>query len=133
MHITLSPIRSETPLTLHRAGDVLTVNGEVFDLSGIPEGATLPRGAVACDWLASDVTRVGGALVLTIQLPHGANAPEETRHPAALVLTANGPVSLPPYEIAAEEIALPEEIETPEQPPAPYALQPYDTPEESQP
>jgi hypothetical protein len=103
MQIILSPIRAETPLTLHRAGDVLTVNGEVFDLSGIPEGATLPREAVACDWLASDITRQGGSLQMTILLPHGANAPEETRHPAPLVLTANGPVALPPYD--AEEVS----------------------------
>lgn len=103
MQIILSPIRAETPLTLDRAGDVLTVNGEVFNLSGIPEGATLPRDAVACDWLASDITRIGGSLQLTMLLPHGANAPEETRHPAPLVLTTNGPVTLPPYD--AEEVS----------------------------
>ena len=103
MQIILSPIRAETPLTLHRAGDVLTVNGEVFDLSGIPEGATLPREAVACDWLASDITRIAGSLQMTILLPHGANAPEETRHPAPLVLTSNGPVTLPPYDV--EEVS----------------------------
>jgi hypothetical protein len=103
MQIILSPIRAETPLTLHRAGDVLTVNGEVFNLSGIPEGATLPREAVACDWLASDITRQGGSLQMTILLPHGANAPEVTRHPAPLVLTSDGPVTLPPYD--AEEVS----------------------------
>lgn len=103
MHITLSPVRADLPLTLHRAGDVLTVNGEIFDLSGIPEGATLPREAVSSDWLASDITRVGGALQLTILLPHGANAPEETRHPASLLLTTNGPVALPPYD--TEEVS----------------------------
>ena len=103
MQIILSPIRAETPLTLHRAGDVLTVNGEVFDLSGIPEGATLPREAVSGDWLASDITRIGGSLQMTILLPHGANAPEETRHPAPLVLTTSGPVTLPPYD--AEEVS----------------------------
>jgi hypothetical protein len=103
MHITLSPIRAETPLTLHRAGDVLTVNGEVFDLSGIPEGATLPREAVSGDWLVWPITRTGGDLVLTIFLPHGANAPEETRFPAPLELTTNGPVALPPYD--AEEVS----------------------------
>jgi hypothetical protein len=104
MQIILSPIRAETPLTLHRAGDVLTVNGEAFDLSGIPEGATLPREAVACDWLASDITRRGGSLQMTILLPHGANAPEETRHPAPLELTSDGPVALPPYD--AEEVSV---------------------------
>ena len=91
------------PLTMHRAGDVLTINGEAFDLSGIPEGATLPRAAVACDWLVSDITRTGGVLHLTLTLPHGADAPQETRFAAPITLTANGPVSLPPYD--AEEAA----------------------------
>ena len=71
MHITLSPMRRDDTLTLHRAGDVLTVNGQELDLSALPEGATLPRAAVDCDWLASDITRTGGVLHLTLILPHG--------------------------------------------------------------
>ena len=50
-----------------------------------------------------DITRISGSLQMTILLPHGANAPEETRHPAPLELTANGPVALPPYD--AEEVS----------------------------
>ncbi len=103
MIISLSPIRADAALTLQRAGDILTVNGQVFDLSGIPEGATLPRAAVACDWLASDITRSGGVVQLTINLPHGACAPVETRFAVPVTLTADGPVSLPPYD--AEEAA----------------------------
>lgn len=105
MNITLSPIRADAALTLHRAGDVLTINGEAFDLSGIPEGATLPRTAVACDWLASDIVRTDGVLHLSLFLPHGANAPEETRFPVPLVVTANGPVTLPPHD-QTEEVSL---------------------------
>jgi hypothetical protein len=104
MQITLSPIRHDTALTLHRAGDVLTLNGVAYDLSGIPEGATLPRDAVACDWLASDIERIGGVLHLTLLLPHGADAPEATRFPAPLVLTGDGPVELPPYENPQPEV-----------------------------
>ena len=98
MHITLSPMRRDEQLTLHRAGDVLTINGEDFDFTPIPEGATLPRDAVDCDWLASDVTRIGGMLHMTLIVPHGANAPEETRFPAPITLVEDGPVELPAYE-----------------------------------
>jgi hypothetical protein len=42
MHITLTPMRHDATLTLHRAGEVLTINGDPLDLSVIPEGATLP-------------------------------------------------------------------------------------------
>ena len=60
MQISFSPMRRDDRPELSVAGDVLTVNGEDFDFSGVPDGATLPRGAVACDWLASDVERTGG-------------------------------------------------------------------------
>lgn len=103
MKITLTPMRRPVPLTLSRAGDVLSVNGTGFDLSGIPEGATLPRDAVAGDWLASDIERVGGQLRLTVILPHAADAPPETRFPAPIEVTADGPIALPPY--SAEESA----------------------------
>ena len=57
MQITFSPMRADMPLVLHRAGDLLTINGDVFDFSVIPEGATLPRDAIECAYIASDVTR----------------------------------------------------------------------------
>ena len=60
MQITLTPMRRDDALTLHRAGDVLTINGVAYDFGPLPEGALLCRAAVGCDWLASDVGRVGG-------------------------------------------------------------------------
>lgn len=98
MKITFSPRRSEARLILCRSGDVLTINGDVFDLSGIPEGATLPQKAVACNALVSDITREQGELHLTLVLPHGANAPEETTFPAVIDVFEDGPVAVPPYD-----------------------------------
>ena len=95
MKIRFSPIRSDANLTLVRAGDVLVVNGEAYDLSGIPEGATLPREAVAGDWLASDVRRLGGQLVLTLRLPIPAEAPTAARFPEPITVETDGPITLP--------------------------------------
>ena len=101
MFITLTPMRRDDSLTLHRAGDVLTVNGQVFDFSALPEGGLLPQAAVACDWLASDVERRDGVLHLTLILPHGpmaALAPPGAQallFPAPLLLVEDGPVALP--------------------------------------
>jgi hypothetical protein len=95
MLITLTPIRSDDRLALSRRGDVLTINGQDYDFGPLSEGATLPREAVDCPALASDVTREGGQLRLALILPHGAEAGEDARFPAPLVLTADGPVSLP--------------------------------------
>jgi hypothetical protein len=102
MHISFTPIRRDTPLEASVAGDVLTINGEAFDFAGIPEGATLPRSAVTCDWLASDVERIDGEIRLTLLLPHGTNAPEETRFPQAVTVTG-GSVPLPVHDVIADE------------------------------
>ena len=97
MHITFSPQRRDDRLTLERQGDTLLINGEALDMAAIPEGATLPRAAVACDWLASDIERIGGTLHLAILLPHGPAAPPETLFPAPIA-AGNGPIALPAWE-----------------------------------
>lgn len=102
MQIKFTPMRRDDALALSVAGDVLTINGEAFDFSGVPEGATLPREAVTCDWLASNVERIGGQITLTLILPHGAKAPQETLFPAPVSVT-DGPVPLPPYDTVPEE------------------------------
>ena len=103
MKIALTPMRHDTPLALERAGDVLTVNGEAFDFGPLADGDTLPRDAVACDVLASDVERIDGDLHLTLILPHGGNAPHETRFPAPIIDPPDGPVTLPIHSIPQPE------------------------------
>ena len=95
MQIDFSPMRHDATLCLSRSGDVLTINGAAYDFSPIPEGATLPRAAVACDWLASDVERVDGELRLTLILPHGPDAPRDTLYPARLEQVPDGDIPVP--------------------------------------
>lgn len=97
MQVSFIPQRRADSLSLSVSGDTLIINDEPFDLSGIPEGATLPRAAVACSWLASDIERINGVLQLTLILPHGADAPPQTLFPQPITITADGPVLLPPY------------------------------------
>ena len=99
MKLNFSPMRHDTPLSLERAGDVLTINGTAFDFGPLEDGATLPRDAVACDVLASDVERIDGDLHLTLILPHGGNAPHETLFPAPIIDPPDGPVALPIHSI----------------------------------
>ncbi len=96
MRLSFSPVRRDDQYELVKIGDTLTLNGEAFDFSPIPEGATLPRAAVDCDWLASDVERVDGVLHLTLKLPHGPHAPKETLFPAPIE-PADGKITLPPF------------------------------------
>ena len=97
MHITLSPTRTDTPLTASRAGDTLTLNGEAFDFAPLGEGETLPADAIDSEWIAGDVTRTDGTLHITLRLPHGANAPEETRFPEPIIDPPDGEIALPPH------------------------------------
>lgn len=102
MYITLTPMRSDKALILEKSEDILTINGEAFDFTALPDGATLPREAVTCDFLAADVERINGVLHLTLILPHGRDAPQETLFPVPITVASDGPVILPPYEVDNE-------------------------------
>jgi hypothetical protein len=98
MIINLTPMRRDDRPEVHRAGDVLTVDGVAYDFGPLPEGAVLPRSAVACDWLASDVTRAGGVIRLTLLLPYShPDAPAAVRFPKPITLMDDGPVALPSW------------------------------------
>ena len=95
MLINLSPQRREDILTISKTGDVLTINGVPYDFSQLPNGATLPREAIGCEFIISDVSRINGEIELTILLPHGANASHEARFPEPITMTTDGQVVLP--------------------------------------
>ena len=95
MLINLSPIRDDRTLNITKTGDTLTINGVPYDFSQLPNGATLPREAINCEFIISDVYRVNGEIELTILLPHGANASHEARFPEPINMTNDGQVVLP--------------------------------------
>lgn len=73
--INFSPVLAGGKTSASLDGDVLTVNGEAFDLSDIPDGATVNHPII------QNATRNGADVELTITLTHGPNAPYETRFP----------------------------------------------------
>ena len=95
MTINLSPQRRDDTLSVSKSGDVLTINGTAYDFTQVPDGGLLPRDAVDCQWLVSDVERIDGELVLTLLLPHGANASEARRFPEPLTNVPDGEVEFP--------------------------------------
>lgn len=106
MKLLLSPVRSDQTLHVTTKGHVLTLNGVELDFTPLPLGATLPRSAIASEWIASDVIRdpVEG-LIVTLSLPHGSRAPHETLFPLPIVTTGDGDVALPPYNTPETENA----------------------------
>lgn len=95
MKLLFSPQRRDDTLTLSKSGDALTVNGTVYDFTPLPDGATLPREAVDCEWICGDVSRINRELVIPILLPHGPDASEAVRFPEPLTVTIDGQVVLP--------------------------------------
>lgn len=95
MRITFSPQRRNDALAVGKLGDAITINGEVFDFSVIPDGATLPAEAVDCEFITGAVERIAGALHLSILLPIGANPSPAAAFPAPLINPPDGPLELP--------------------------------------
>ncbi len=95
MKLTFIPQRRDDGLSLSRSGDVLRINGEDFDFSGLPDGSILPGPAVACDWISGEVSRRQGVLHIPIILPLGPNPSKVACFPVDMILSEDGPVMLP--------------------------------------
>jgi len=95
MHISFSPQRRDDALEVSKSGDVLTINGEAYDFSPLPDGATIPAGEIPCEWIVNDVERIDGEIHLTLVLPHGPNPPEEVAFPEPITVMEDGPITLP--------------------------------------
>lgn len=95
MRISFSPQRRDDALAAIKAGDTLTINGAAFDFSSLPDGATIPVGAVPCGWVVGPVERIDGELHLTLALPHGSNPTPAVAFPAPLIDPPDGVLNLP--------------------------------------
>lgn len=95
MHIKLSPVRLDTAITASLSGDIITINGQAFDFTQLPEGATLPAAAIGSDHFAGPVERINGELHLTLRLPHGPNPSQAVAFPEPITVIKDGPITLP--------------------------------------
>lgn len=95
MRIKLSPFGADETLVLSRSGESITINGMKLDFEALPDGAVLPATATGCPWLYGPVQRIDGELTLTVRLPHGAQASEQSRFPVDIVNPPDGRVQLP--------------------------------------
>jgi hypothetical protein len=89
IRINLSSVRKDSPTHAVWTDPVLTVDGNDFDLSLLPDGATADHIQLGL------VSRVGNDYECTVVMAHGKNASEETRFPESLIITQNGQIVLP--------------------------------------
>lgn len=96
MKIILSPKRSDITLTVNKQGDIFNFNegstdfvdGEDYDFSELPDGATLPE--VPCEWIIGPIERIAGELNFTILMPYGPNPSNEVAFPEPLIDPPDG-------------------------------------------
>lgn len=107
MNIILTPQRRDDALEVLKIGEVFTINGEAFDFSVLPDGATIPAGEVPCEWIVGPVERIAGELQLTFILPHGPNPSQAVAFPVPIVGPPDGVIAFPadpePVKQAFEE------------------------------
>jgi uncharacterized protein (UPF0212 family) len=93
--LKLAPQLRGDALEVSVSADVLTLNGVALDFTQLPEGATLPREAIDCLWIAGDVQRVAGVLQVPVLLPITSAASAAACFPDPITVTQDGPVELP--------------------------------------
>ncbi|MDV6226274.1 hypothetical protein R2G56_08250 [Nitratireductor aquimarinus] len=98
MQIRFSPQWRDDALEVVKQGDIISINGEAFDFSVVPDGATLPQEAISSDWFAGPVERIGGELHISIVLPHGPNPSQAVAFPQPISVNADGPIEVPSDE-----------------------------------
>lgn len=95
MKLIPSPQLSNAQVTYARQGDTLTINGEAIDLSG--EWAVLEPDNEGEPLHSSGFLlagqRIDGEITLTVLAPHGLDAPEHVRFPAARTLASGRSVT----------------------------------------
>lgn len=97
MKITFIPQRRDDVLELSKQGDVLTVSGDVLDFGPLPDGSTLPASAIENPFIYGPVERKEGEICLSLLAP--CKDPEAWKlPPVTVIVTDNGPISLPVFD-----------------------------------
>lgn len=95
MIINLSPQRRDDTLEVLKSADTLTLNGEIFDFSRMADGDTLPVAAFNTVWMAGDVDKENGELMVNLLLPLPQNYSQAQAYPFPIVNVPDGAVALP--------------------------------------
>lgn len=98
MIINLRPVQMDETLSVSKDGDVLTINGEQYDFSTLPEGATINEGSIPSQWIVSDVDRIDGKVVLTLLMPFSGLPPRHVTFPSPIIDPPDGEIILPTSE-----------------------------------
>ena len=105
MKIKFTPVRMGEQLTASVVdADKIILNGEELDFTPLFDGETIESSDVGNKWVSGTVSRIDGELHITLVVPHGPNAPYETRFPSTEYMTVeSGAVDVPEYDAEPAE------------------------------
>jgi len=95
MKINLTPQVRNDSLTVVKKGDALTINGDVYDFTQLPNGGLLPQESIDCKWITGDVKRVNNEIELTLILSCKHDSSEAARFPQPIINPPDGEIQLP--------------------------------------
>lgn len=98
MRITLSPQCPEQSISVAVSGDILSINGDVLDLSVVAEGSDIEDSLARSlhPMIAGPIYREGGELHITLILPLPLDCTDPWMcFPEPITVTEDGPVGLP--------------------------------------
>lgn len=99
MIINLSPSFGAAPILVSRFGDRLDINGQSFDFSSLPDGASIPQAAaedIPGGYFTGEISRQGGRLSLTLVLPYASENPSPSvAFPSPIIDPPDGVIALP--------------------------------------
>lgn len=105
MKITLYPQRRDDELALSKQGDVLTVNGTEYDMSAIPDGATLPATAIENTLMnGGPIERIDGEINLTLFVPC-CDPDAFMKPPVTVTISKDGAIEVPVFDAIKQEDA----------------------------
>lgn len=107
MRVNLHPQRRDDTLVAFKSGDVLNLNGEIFDFSGVGEDGTLPYEAFQSTWIGGAINRVDGELIIPIILPLPWNYSQEQAFPVPLENVPDGLLVFPGPNMPEGEVYVP--------------------------
>lgn len=108
MKLILFPQRRDDELSLSLQGEILTISGDMLDLSSVPEGATVPMEAIDSPFIIAPIERINGELHVSLLLPQSTpfgvfDEIGNKRPPYNLTVDRDGDIALPVEPVAPQE------------------------------
>jgi hypothetical protein len=95
MIINLAPQRRDDDLIVIKKESSLIINGVFFDFSPLPDNSVLPKSAIKCEFVADDVIKKNGELIISLILPVKLDSSKDRKFPKPIIDPTDGLLEFP--------------------------------------